>query len=264
MLVRSTVTALLALAATTASAQDVKFAYAPGTAKYRVTSQTKQQQEAMGQKQEFEVSSEQRLTLTTSGKGEAVNFSLRLDTLIVNASGPTPPLDLSKIVGATYAGTMNESGKVTKGEITVPNGGDAAGPQFQGLKRFVPALRPGLKVGSTWSDSSTTSFAQAGAQIDNTTLTNYRIERDTTIGGEAAWIVSYTSDAKISGKGNQQGADFLIEGTGKGTGMHFLGKKGLYLGRTDTEESNMTITVEAAGLVIPVITASQSKVELVK
>lgn len=264
MLARSTVIALLALAGTTAAAQDVKFAYAPGTAKYKVTSNTKQAQEAMGQKQEFEVSAEQRLTLTTSGRGEAVNFSLRLDTLVVNATGPTPPLDLTKIVGATYAGTMNEQGKVSKGDITVPNGGDAAAPQFQGLKRFVPALRPGLKIGSTWSDSSTNSFQQAGAQVNNTTISNFRIERDTTIGGEAAWIVSYTSDAKINGKGNQQGADFVIDGTGKGTGMHFLGKKGTYLGRTDTEESNMTVTVEAAGLVIPIVTASQTKVELVK
>lgn len=264
MHVRSTLAALLALVATAAGAQDVKFTYAPGTAKYRVTSESKQQQEAMGQKQEFGITSEQRLTLTTSGKGDAMTFALRLDTLVLNTTAPTPPIDLAKVIGATWSGTMTQRGKVTQGEITVPTGGDAGSPQFAGLKRFLPVVREGMKVGSTWTDTTTNGFTQSGAEVNNVTVADYRIERDTTIAGEAAWIVSYTGTTKIAGKGNQQGADFVIDGQGKSTGMHFLGKTGTYLGRTDTEESNMTVTVEAAGLVIPITSTSQSKVELIK
>ncbi|MBI3790389.1 MAG: hypothetical protein HY275_05880 [Gemmatimonadetes bacterium] len=255
--------ALVALAALpfAARAQDVKLTYAPQNAKFVLNSTTKVAQEMMGQKQEGEANAEQRISLVTTAKGAGqLEYQITLDTMSATSSmGPTP--DLSKTIGTKFTGVIGANGKAISGDVMVPAGGDAKSPQASAMRSFLPVLPAMLKVGGEWVDTVSATVAQAnGAELKQTTIYNYKLLGDTAVDGTKAWKIASDSKTTIAGKGNMQGQDFSIEGTGKGNGVHLISKDGQYLSRAGTDETSLTVTVDAMGLVIPITQSSVVKV----
>ena len=251
--------ALVVLAALplAARAQDVKLAYAPQNAKFVLSSKTKVAQEMMGQKQEGESTTEQKYTLAASAKGAGqLDVTLALDSMTSTSSmGPAP--DLSKTIGTKFVGIIGTNGKTISGDVTVPTGGDMKAPQAVAMKSFLPVLPASAKIGGTWSDTVTSTIAQAnGAELKNTVVSNYTLAGDTAVDGAKAWKIAVATNTTIAGKGNMQGQDFSIEGTSKGNGVTVISKDGQYISREGTEETNLTVTVDAMGLVIPITQSS--------
>lgn len=261
-----TIAALMVVAAPSlTTAQSVKLTYAPGTAKYQVTSQTKITQEMMGQKQEVDLTSDQKLTFSaTPTAGGLLDFTVSLDTISMTNS-MAPAGDMTKLIGTKYVGLMNANGKVVSGEVTVPGGGDPKSAQANGVRLFLPVLTGATSVGAKWTDTATSVVTQgSGAEIKATTVTNYTLVGDTTYDGQKSWKVQHDVVTTLAGKGSQQGTEFTMEGTSKAGGMSYFSLAGLYIGRTSKEETNLTVTVESAGMVIPVTQASTVKVVLLK
>ncbi len=251
--------ALVAVAALpfVARAQDVKLGYAPQTATFVINSTTKVAQEMMGQKQEGESNAMQRMSLVTTAKGGGqLEYAVTLDTMSATTSmGPAP--DLSKVIGLKFTGIMATNGKTISGDVTVPTGGDAKSPQANALRTFLPLLGTNLKVGAEWTDSVAVSVSQAnGAEVKQVTKFNYRLVGDTAVDGMKAWKIAAESKTAITGSGNMQGQNFSIEGTGTGSGTHVISTDGKYLGRAGKDETNLTVTVDAMGLVIPITQSS--------
>jgi hypothetical protein len=251
--------ALVAVAALplVARAQDVKLSYAPQTATFVINSTTKVAQEMMGQKQEGESQAMQRMSLTTTAKGGGqLDYVVSLDTMSATSSmGPAP--DLSKVIGIKFTGVMGTNGKTISGDVQVPLGGDAKSPQANALRTFLPLLGSNLKVGAEWTDSVTVSVAQAnGAEVTQTTLFKYRLAGDTAVEGTKAWKIAADSKTTVKGQGNMQGQNFSIEGSGTGSGVHVISADGKYLGRSGKDETNLTVTVDAMGMVIPITQSS--------
>ena len=265
MRIRTVAALMIAVTPSLASTQGVKLTYAPGSAKYLVTSQTHITQEMMGQKQEIDVTGDQKLTFAATAKaGGLLDFSVLIDTIAITNSmaGPT---DVSKMIGTKFSGVMNPNGKVVSGDVTVPAGGDVTSAPANGVRMFMPVLTGATRVGGTWSDTSNSVVTQgSGAQIKATTVTNYTLVGDTTFDGQKSWKVQHDVVTTLAGKGTQQGTEFSMEGTSKGGGMSYFSLAGVYIGRTSREETNLTVTVESAGLVIPVTQASTVKVSLIK
>ena len=252
--------ALLAALPFAARAQDVKLAYGPQNAKFVLSSKTKVAQEMMGQKQEGESTTEQRYTLAATSKGAGqLDVTLALDSMTSTSSmGPAP--DLTKTVGTKFVGIIGTNGKTISGDVSVPTGGDLKAPQAVAMKTFLPMLPASAKVGGTWSDTVTSVVAQAnGAELKNTVVYNYTLAGDTAVDGAKAWKIAVATITTIAGKGNMQGQDFSIEGTSKGAGITLISKDGQYLAREGTEETTLTVTVDAMGLVIPITQSSVIK-----
>ena len=72
------------------------------------------------------------------------------------------------------------------------------------------------------------------------------------------------SKAKITGKGNQMGADFTIDGGSTGKGMSFVSQNGWFVGMDAQDNQELTVTVAAAGMLIPVVTTTNTKIERIK
>jgi hypothetical protein len=265
MRIRTVAALMVAIVPGVATAQNVKLNYAPGTAKYQVSSQTHITQEMMGQKQDIDLNSDQKLTFSATAKaGGLLDFTVSLDTIAMTNSmaGPT---DVSKMIGTKYTGVMNPNGKVVSGDVTVPVGGDVTSAPANGVRLFMPVLTGATKVGGTWTDTVTSVVTQgSGAQIKATTVTNYTLVGDTTYDGQKSWKVQHDVVTTLAGKGSNQGTEFTMEGTSKAGGMSYFSQGGVYIGRTTKEETNLTVTVEAAGLVIPVTQATTVKVSLIK
>ncbi len=259
--------ALVVLAALpfAARAQDVKLAYGPQNAKFVLSSKTKVAQEMMGQKQEGESTTEQRYTLSASPKGAGqLDVTLALDSMTSTSSmGPAP--DVSKTIGTKFIGILGTNGKTISGDVTVPAGGDLKAPQSVAMKSFLPVLPASAKIGGSWTDTVMSTVAQAnGAELKNTVIYNYTLQGDTAVDGAKAWKIAVATTTTIAGKGNMQGQDFSIEGTSKGAGITLISKDGQYLSREGTEDTNLTVTVDAMGLVIPITQSSVIKMSKTK
>lgn len=265
MQIRTFAALVVAVVPSLVIAQGVKLTYAPGTAKYQITSQTHIAQEMMGQKTEFDIGSDQKLTWVTTAKAAGLlDFSISLDTVsITNSMGAAT--DVSKIIGTKFAGVMTPAGKVVSGDVAVPVGGDAKSAQANGVRTFIPTLTGATTVGATWTDTTSSVISQgSNTEFKATSVIIYTLVGDTTYDGQKSWKVQHEVVTTLSGKGNQQGADFTIEGTSKGSGMTYFSQGGVYLARNAKDEMNLTATVESAGLVIPATQATTVKVVLIK
>ena len=246
-------------------AQDVKLAYGPQSAKYVLTSKVKVAQEMMGQKQEGESTTEQRYSLSAAAKGAGqLEMTLALDSMsATNTMGPPP--DVSKAIGTRFAGLVGINGRYMSGDVTVPAGGDLKSPQAVAMKNFLPFLPATAKVGGSWSDTVVANVSTGtGAEIKNTVIYNYTLAGDTAVDGVKAWKLAVTTATTTAGKGNQQGQDFSIEGTGKGSGVAVISKDGVYLSRESNDEVSLTVTVDAMGMVIPISQSSNVKLSRAK
>lgn len=235
--------------------------YAPASAKYRVSDETKVVQTVMGNTQEISTSSNQFLTLQLGGAAPAFDFKVTLDSLqISNSMGmPTPPT--TELNGANVSAKLSPDGRITDPKALMTSGKELDGSIAQGLRQFLPVLRPGAKPGDTWVDSINLTGRQNGLDVTTTGARNYRYAGDTTIAGTRAARITAEATSKLSGKGVQQGQELTLEGTVKSTSLWLVSASGQFLGGTSTASGDLEITVAAMGMVIPMSQSVSSKVD---
>ena len=122
------------------------------------------------------------------------------------------------------------------------------------LKGYDPAEAPGVSTSGVVP-------AANGAEVTRSAVAIYTVAGDTMLAGEKAWRINVASKAKITGKGQQMGTDYTINGGSVGTGTAYVSSKGIYLGMDSVDNQDLTVVVEAAGLIIPVTTMTKTKVE---
>lgn len=263
---RTTFFALFALVAgafqSSLSAQGA-FSYAPGKNTYRHTEVRKTSQEVMGQKQDIDITTLERVSLAIAPKtGDSLAFVFTVDSASMTASMPQAQRDLSKLVGTTVTGVMSKRGKAYTAVSSLT---DAEGQNMaEGLKHFLVTFPENPKVGSTWVDTVTVKPVVEGLDITTVVIVTSKILGDTTIAGEKAWRVEQNATLTTTGSGNQGGQALVFDGTGTTSGMAYVSAKGVYMGSSSTQNQAMTITIPGAGMTIPMTTAVTSKVELVK
>lgn len=258
----SAIAACLLLAAASAGAQESRLWYTPGTARYKVTMSTSTTQEMQGQKQEFSLNSEQKLSVTV-GKAsqDSLPLSIVLDSIVQQTTAPGAP-DVSKLIGMKLDGMMSPQGRIYSSTVKTVDGAEAMSQASEGMKRFLPRLPALIKPGLTWADTTEATMPTGnGAQLTRNAIVTYTVSGDTTIAGEKTWKIAMDSKAKITGKGNQMGADFTIDGGSAGKGMTYVAPNGWFVGLDASENQDLMVTVEAAGMMIPVTTTTRTRIE---
>ena len=155
--------------------------YAPGTKKFRVTSTTMGSQSTPAGTSSFEVGIEEQITVTLMRHAkDTVMATMTLDSIAITSPGAA--LDLSKLKGAKYVSLVSPTGKYYSGQV--PAGLD---PQLSQLTddigKLLPTFRGNLAPGVSWTDTVSTRIRPMGLEVDRTTVSNYRVDGDTTIGG---------------------------------------------------------------------------------
>lgn len=249
----------LALAATVAAliaaplaAQTTLPAYAPGTARYRLVTTINATQVAMGQTQNSESRGEEVHTVTITKAGDGLAQTMTFDSATTTSNPPVPAPDVAALTALKYTATMGADGKVSTSTVSDKSGAPAPAELASLMRSFLPRIKPGAKVGDTWTDSSSQSRRQNGADVTNTLNTSFTLAGDTTVAGAKAWKINATSSGKLSGAGNQQGADYTLNGTVSGRGTLVVSTTGVFLGGNLASDVNMTIDVPMASIQIPV------------
>jgi hypothetical protein len=241
-----------------------RFEYAPGTSQYRITSKTKAAQEMMGQKQEFESTNSQLLSVTVArASQDTLAVSVVLDSIA--ASGPMgPPPGLEKLRGVKVMAKLAPSGTLYSAvgptDDSIPNGSQVTDE----MSRFLPKVRGKLAAGATWTDTTTGKAKQGGLDIDRKVVASYTVVGDTTVGGEKSWKIARATATTLSGSGTSQGQPMTMEGTSNGKGTLLVSQKGVFVGSDNEELATIKIVLAANGVEVGVTTTANTKIEKVK
>ena len=221
------------------SAQNVE--YAPGTMRYRITTNTKGSQSAMGNSNSFDIGVLEDLTVKlTKISRDTVTATATLDSVAIKSSGPAP--DVSKLKGTTFVSRISPTGKFYS--ATIPPGLDpVAGQMIEGVTKFLPVWRSNLANGATWTDTVSGKVNQNGMDVDRTSISNYVVKGDTTIGGMRAFRIQRSTAVKATGAGTMQGSMVSMESTGTSVGAFFVTPKGQFLGSDSVDDLGVKILV---------------------
>ena len=238
------------------------FEYAPGTATYRVSQSTKGTQEAMGQKNEMEGTSNQVVTVSLARSAkDTVTMNVTIDSI---TSSMAMPQMLERFTGMMVTAKLSPVGVFYSVQAANDKGGPDGAALRQALGGFLPRLRASLSKGATWTDTSVNKLNQNGLEIERKTVSTYRVEGDTTIGGQASWKIARADSISMTGSGNTANGPMTMEGTSKSNGTVFVTSRGVYLGGQGTEDAQLRFVVAANGMEIGMTQSSTTKVEKIK
>lgn len=263
MFARNGLAALALMLALPALGVTQGFEYAPGTGQYRITQTTKVAQEAMGQKQEFESTSSQLVTITlTRANKDTLAMIAVMDSLSQTGSmGPTPGLE--KLIGVKADAKLSPAGAMYS--VSTRDSAIAGATAIaDGLGRFLPKIRARLVKGASWADTTTGKVKQAGIEADRRTISRFAVVGDTAVGGEKSWKVTRDDTTSLSGSGLSQGQAMTMEGTSIGKSAVFLSQKGALVRAEGGEQSTIKLVLSANGLEINVVSNANTKIEKVK
>lgn len=263
MFARHGLVALSLLASLPSMAAAQGFEYSPGTGRYRITQTTKVAQDAMGQKMDFETTSNQLVTVTIA---RASKDTLALTAVVdsISSVGPMGPMpELQRLIGVKADAKLSPSGtlySVSTKDSAIAGAANLA----DGTGRFLPRVRRPLAKGTTWADTTTGKVKQGGIDIDRKTVSWFSVVGDTTVGGEKSWKVARDDTTSMSGTGIAQGQALTMEGTSVGKGAMFLSPKGTFVGAEGGEQSTIKLVLSANGMEINIVQSASTKVEKVK
>jgi hypothetical protein len=186
-----------------------------------------------------------------------------LDTLDGSAEGQgqhiTPAL-LTEAIGTSWTGVLDERGRLS--EMETESSSLLVNQLGSNLLRgLFPYIKYGATVGDTWSDTLSFSDSTAQGTQETTTILNYTAKGDTTFNGMKALLIEseFSATAMIFQEA-QGGVD--IEGTSTGSGVHFVGTDGTYLGGTRTARSELEASGPALPGIIPLTMDTELEIEL--
>lgn len=265
MTVRTGRLVLLVILAAPGVARAQGFSYAAGTGQYRITSSMKGAQEAMGQRQEIESSSNQLVTIVVSrASRDTLNLVTTLDSIqVVGPMGMTPP-GMDKLPGTKVTAKISPTGQVYSAKGPSADSLPNAEQLIEELSNVLPKMRANIAAGASWIDSVTRKGNQGGIDIERQIVATYTVAGDTTVSGQKAWKIARKANTTLTGSGAQGGQPMTLEGTSTGTGTMVVTANGNFLGYTNEEAVNIKVLLAANGMEVGVTQNATTKVEKVK
>ena len=111
-----------------------------------------------------------------------------------------------------------------------------------------------LRLGMTWTDSSTRTSSKGDKSSSVGSVSSYRVERDTTVAGQPAFVISQKQQVRSESEGPVPGQPMRAHSLSTGTddGFFVFSKSGELLGRqrTGTLNGGMTLSGDAGSMEI--------------
>lgn len=192
------------------------------------------------------------ITLTPGSGGQAL--VIVLDSMVVDSA--TQGLAMLQTAadsarGSRWTGVLTKEGKIE--DLTLVQGGTGAHQFETVLTGFFPrGAAHTRKKGEVWGDTLAYSSSSEDGSTSITVMTTFTAAGESTFGGSKALQVGTTSVTKSSGSQEGPNGGMTFEGGGTGAGVLYVTKEGRYLGGTNTLDSEITVTPDAAPVAIPV------------
>lgn len=226
--------------------------FAPGTTVYRIASHLQVEQEVGGVPQNSDLSLVYYLTARLSpGEMGSLQAALVVDSITRYEGSAAVTPDVNRAIGTVFTGRLTRTGTLEEfqgGDSTIPFVREISSE----IRRFFPSLpEAGLRPGERWVDSLEQQSSSSGIPLTIRSVAHYQVGEPMVYGdGPVTPVISEVSYT-FSGKGQQVGQEFQVEGAGRRYTREFMTQDGRYLGQVAADSSNFTITVSAAGITIP-------------
>jgi len=252
---------------------NLKYKFTKGkTYLYKSESATQMTQEVMGREMKFstDVNNVVRFLVNdVSAEGNSdLMFSLDSATIKTSMMGKDTTMNASDFIGKRVKAAVTPFGEVKDiQEIDTVAASNRFVSLSQEINRFFARFSgKSVKTGDTWANSVIDTLKNFGGAIIDSTDYVYTLAGKEVKLGHNCLKIPFTSNLKIDGKGNMQGTDLFINGTGKATGtVYFDVKNGLLVYSEIDLENDMTMATSGAqSMVIPItqsVKANQALIE---
>ncbi|MCL5029945.1 MAG: hypothetical protein M1480_13110 [Bacteroidetes bacterium] len=253
-------------------AYNLKYRFTKGkTYLYKNETALNSTQEVMGQEMKFNTTSQSVLRFNVNNveeNGDA-EMMMSFDSLLVKTSmmGRDTTLDLSNLIGKRTEATVTPFGKVKDYEMI-----DSIDEKFkmmsisqQASQFFAQFAGTKIKEGETWNNSRIDTIKTMGSSIIDTMDFAYTLAGKESKLGHECFKIPFTTNSKMHGKGNMQGMDLFIEGTGKSTGtIYFDAQSGIIVYSETNMDNDMTMATSGQqSMVIPMTQSTKSTQTLI-
>jgi hypothetical protein len=180
--------------------------------------------------------------------GSEARLAVTLDSIRPDPDVYIPPASLDSARQTQWTGRFLQDGRLLDLVATQQSWlGEQVGSQLSLLFPILPA--EGVRVGATWSDSSTRRIKVGAIETAETGRTQYTAAAAVSYAGVSAIRIESTLSATLWGAGNELGQE--LSGTATDSMVYHMGVDGRMLGGSGTESADMTITVTAVGQMVP-------------
>lgn len=221
------------------------FTYAPGTERYRITTDETRTQDQSGGRAplEFTNTTTEYVTVTLGKRGgDTLSVVVTLDSTGVSSTLDAPAPDTGKFRGPKLQGAMSTHGEIYSFQPPAGVTDPLTVSLYLAFKRFFTHMPADVAPGAIWVDSTRDSFKRGQFTITTSTVTNSRVAGDTAYHGEQAWRVERNGTINTSGlgEGPNSGIHLAADGTIRGT--RFLSQSGVFLGGASTQTTHLEMT----------------------
>jgi hypothetical protein len=241
------------------------FRAAPITAKYRVDQSLTQEVDASAEgqgKQTLRFSTSAFVTVTLNDSAGGRTMKVVIDSVKGDSAAPIPPAVMDSARGGEFRAFVSKAGKPSP---LTPTGTSPAAAQVQGLLvDFYPWVRPGLKVGDTWTDTTVNTTGAGSDTVTVRRITSYKGAATESRGKIRALRITTEHDSDVAGVQPTPQGPATIEGTGGGTGAYYVSTDGRYLGGEWQMHSTLNLSGTFVKQPVPVTVTQNIKVTAVR
>jgi hypothetical protein len=204
-----------------------------------------------------------RVTIVGPADSSGYPMTVSIDSIVPD-SGTTVPLNtnLAAAKGLSYGGRLTPRCEFRNVVPSDSATAQAISPVVGSFQNFYPRFpASGLTLGSTWTDTLTTSDRAAG-NVSVTSISNWRAPVWEDRNGVRCLRLEVTSTFTIQGEGQQLGQPFQVAGNGVRNGVDYVAVDGRYVGGESSDSTNMTITLPVQTMTIPRTQISKTTVSV--
>jgi hypothetical protein len=256
---------VLGLAALSTASLVLVAGVAPSTARYRIDQTLTQEIDGTAsgkgkQSMHFSTSGFVTVTLTDSAGGRLVKVVL--DSISGDSTSPIPATVFDSARGAEYRAFLNKTGKLSDLEAVTTT---QAALQVQGfLTDFFPWVKPGVKVGETWADTTSRSTVSGEDTVVVKRVTSYQAQAKDKRNNEKAIRIASDYASTVAGRQPTPNGTASLEGSGKGAGTYFITSDGRFLGGDWEARSALNVTGSFSEKPVPITVTQTTKVTALK
>lgn len=231
------------------------------TTRYRIDQTLTQEVDASAAGQgkqtlSFSTSSFVTVTLTDSAGGKTMRVVV--DSMRGDSASPIPPSVFDSVRGSVYHSFVSREGRPGRLE---PVSATPAAAQVQGLlSDFFPWVRPGLRPGQAWSDTSVTATSDGADTVTVRKVTQYRAGAPESRQRSRAVRVATDYTSEVAGSQPTPSGPARIEGSGAGKGSYLVSTDGHYLGGEWELSSALRMTAEFTPQPVPITLRQTTRV----
>lgn len=208
----------------------------------------------------FKTSSFVTVSLTDSAGGKAMKVVV--DSIQGDSTTPIPAAVLDSVKGAVYSAFVSKEGR--PGTLQAPEGSPAAS-QVQGLlSDFFPWVRPGIRPGQAWADTSVNTTGEGVDTVTVKRVINYRAVPPEPKQPPKSIRVATDYSSEVAGSQPTPSGSARLEGSGKGSGSYLVSPEGKYLGGEWELASALKLSASFAPQPVPISLRQSTKVSAIK